>query len=331
MAKAYIKAISYYTPPDVIDNQCIIRDFPDWSAQKISVKIGINQRFLSNDLTAGDMGYEAAEKLFCENNIDRKDIDVLMLCTQSPDYFLPSTACILQNRLGLPTSVAAFDFDLGCSGFVYGLGIAKGFIESGISKNVLLITAETYQKYIHRYDRGNRSLFSDAAAATLISTDGWAEICQPVFGTDGSGYKNLIVESGASRMKKTGIEPTSESIVSPDYLFMDGPSIFNFTLEAVPTLVKQILEKNNFKQDDIDLFVFHQANKHMLKFIREAINIPVEKFYMCLERFGNTVSSTVPIALYHAQKDGLCQSEKVIMITGFGVGYSWGGEILKTK
>nr|WP_320038360.1 ketoacyl-ACP synthase III [uncultured Bacteroides sp.] len=328
---AYIKAISYYVPETIVSNADIVKDFPDWSEQKISVKIGIKQRYISKELTAGDMAERAANKLFEEYNIDRSSIDTIILCTQSPDHFLPTTACILQDKLNLPTNIAAFDFNLGCSGFVYGLGIAKGLISAGISKNILFLTSETYNKYIHSKDRGNRALFSDAAAATLISTDGILNINEFVFGTDGKGAKNLIVENGCSRHPdKSGIEidPVNEVLQSPDYLYMNGSEIFNFTLEAVPLLTEQVLKKNNLIQEDIDLFIFHQANKHMLKFIRQAISIPEEKFYMCLENFGNSVSSTIPIAIYHALNNKDIKSGNTIMIAGFGVGYSWGGAIL---
>ncbi len=328
---AYIKAISYYVPETIVSNADIVKDFPDWSEQKISVKIGIKQRYISKELTAGDMAERAANKLFEEYNIDRSSIDTIILCTQSPDHFLPTTACILQDKLNLPTNIAAFDFNLGCSGFVYGLGIAKGLISAGISKNILFLTSETYNKYIHSKDRGNRALFSDAAAATLISTDGILNINEFVFGTDGKGAKNLIVENGCSRHPdKSGIEidPENEVLQSPDYLYMNGSEIFNFTLEAVPLLTEQVLARNSLKQEDIDLFIFHQANKHMLKFIRQAISIPEEKFYMCLEDFGNTISSTIPIAIYHALNNKDIKSGSTIMIAGFGVGYSWGGAIL---
>ena len=332
--KTYIRAISYFTPQGVQTNADIIKDFPDWSEKKISVKIGIDKRYIAGkDQTAGDLAFEAAEQLFREHQIDKSSIDALILCTQSPDYFLPTTACVLQDRLGLPIRILAFDYNLGCSGYVNGLAIAKGLIAGGMAKNVLLLTDETYHKYIHPKDRGNRSLFSDAAAATLVSTEGFAEIQEVVFGTDGSGYKNLIVESGAHRLpEKQGIalDPENGIIQSPDYLFMDGSKIFNFTLEAVPVLVKQVLEKNRLQQGEVDLFVFHQANKHMLTFIREAIGIPEEKFYMCLANFGNTVSSTIPIALYHALQDGSLKSNQNILLAGFGVGYSWAGLNLKT-
>ncbi len=330
---AFIKAISYYVPETIVSNADIVNDFPDWSEQKISVKIGINKRYLSNDLTAGDMAERAANKLFEEYSIDRSSIDALILCTQSPDYFLPTTACILQDKLKLSTNVAAFDFNQGCSGFIYGLAIAKSFVISGIAKNILLLTSESYNKYIHPKDRGNRTLFSDAAAATLISSDGLFKIDEFELGTDGRGCKNLIVETGGARMKeKTGIEidPEREIFKSPDYLYMDGPEIFNFTLEVVPPLIGKILAKNSLSQEMVDIFIFHQANKHMLNFIRQELSIPEDKFYLCLENFGNTVSSTIPIALYHALKDhAIGVSKETILITGFGVGYSWGGTILR--
>lgn len=328
---AYINALSYYVPETVISNAELIKDFPDWSEKKIALKIGIEQRYIAKEQTAGDMAVCAANRLFEEHRIDRSQIDAIILCTQSPDYFLPTTACILQHKLGLSTQVMAFDYNLGCSGFVYGLGISKGLIMGGMAKNILLITAETYNKFIHPKDRGNRALFSDAAAATLISTQGELRIDELVFGTDGSGAHNLIVESGATRHReKYGIEidPDTDVLQSPDYLYMNGPEIFNFTLEAVPELVKQLLEKSSLSLDEIDQFVFHQANKHMLKFIRESISIPEDKFYLCLEKFGNTVSSTIPIALYHALKSGTIKDNSKIMLAGFGVGYSWGGAIL---
>ena len=331
--EAYIRAISYKTGGHEVTNAGIVNDFPDWSEKKISLKIGIEKRYVAGEQTASDLAFEAAKNLFKENNIDKNIVDAVLLCTQSPDYFLPSTACVLQHRLGLRTDIMAFDYNLGCSGFVYGLGLAKGLIAGGMAKNVLLLTAETYNRYIHPKDRGNRALFSDAAAATIISSEeGFLKIGQPVFGTDGSGASNLIVESGAARMKHVGKEPTFEEDDrrSPDYLFMDGPSIFNFTLEAVPPLVEQTLKLNGKSFEEIDSFIFHQANKHMLKFIREAIHIPEEKFYMCLADFGNTVSSTIPICLSNFIKEGKLNKEQTYLIAGFGVGYSWGALTLES-
>lgn len=332
MIMAYIKAISYYLPERVVTNEELVREFPEWSVDKVSQKVGVNSRHLAaENETAGDMAETAARKLFEEYNIDPKSIDFLMLCTQSPDYFLPSTACVLQNRLGISTSAGAFDYNLGCSGCIYGMAMAKGLIAAGIAKNVLLLTAETYNKYLHPSDKSNRSIFGDGAAACLISTEGFAEIGEFVLGTDGSGAKNLIVKTGAARQRfATGkfVEDDEGHIWYDDYLYMNGGSIFNFTLDAVPAIMNQVLEKNGLEKEKIDYCVFHQANKFMLNTIRKVCVLPKEKFYVNLSETGNTVSSTVLIGLKDCLSNETIRSGMKVMIAGFGVGLSWGGTTL---
>lgn len=329
---AFIKAISYYLPEKVVSNEELLKEFPEWSVDKVAQKVGVDSRHLAaTDETAGDMAEKAARKLFEEYQIDPKSIDFLMLCTQSPDYFLPTTACVLQDRLGIPTSAGAFDYNLGCSGCVYGMAIAKGLIAAGIAENVLLLTAETYNKYLHPMDKSNRSIFGDGAAACLISTEGFAEIGELSLGTDGSGYRHLIVGTGASRQKTaTGIESTDDDghVRREDYLYMDGSAIFNFTLDTVPAMMKDIMSKNALEKDDIDYYVFHQANKFMLNTIRKVCALPKEKFYVNLEETGNTVSSTVLIGLKDCLDKSIIQKDMKVMISGFGVGLSWGGTIL---
>lgn len=332
---AYIKAISYYLPEKIVTNEELVEEFPEWSVDKVAAKVGVDSRHLAApNETAGDMAEKAARKLFEEYDISPKSIDFVMLCTQSPDYFLPSTACILQDRLGIPTSAGAFDYNLGCSGCVYGMAMAKGLLAAGVAKNVLLLTAETYNKYLHPSDKSNRSIFGDGASACLISTDGFAEIGEFVLGTDGSGYKHLIVETGASRKKeKTGVESEDDDghVRREDYLYMDGSAIFNFTLDAVPAMMKSILEKNGMEQNEIDYYVFHQANKFMLNTIRKVCALPKDKFYVDLATTGNTVSSTVLIGLKKCIVNGLINNGMKVMISGFGVGLSWGGTILNFK
>ena len=329
---AYIKAISYYLPERVLTNEELIKEFPEWSVDKVAAKVGVNSRHLAAaDETAGDMAEKAARILFTEYNINPKTIDFVMLCTQSPDYFLPSTACILQDKLGIPTTAGAFDYNLGCSGCVYGMAIAKGLIAAGVAQNILLLTAETYNKYLHPSDKSNRSIFGDGSAACLISTEGFAEIGEFSLGTDGSGYRHLIVGTGASRQKAaTGIESTDDDghVRRDDYLYMDGSAIFNFTLDAVPAMMKDILAKNAIRQEDVDYYVFHQANKFMLNTIRKVCVLPKDKFYVNLEEIGNTVSSTVLIGLKECLDKGVIQKDMKVMISGFGVGLSWGGTIL---
>lgn len=329
----YIKAISYYLPERTVTNEELLKEFPEWSVDKVAAKVGVDSRHLAaDDETAGDMAERAARNLFREYNILPEEIDFLLLCTQSPDYFLPSTACMLQHRLGIPTSAGAFDYDLGCSGCVYGLAIAKGLIAVGVAHNVLLLTAETYNKYLHPSDKSNRSIFGDGAAACLVSTEGFARIGNFVLGTDGSGADHLIVKTGGARHKeKTGMSVTDEEghTWHDDYLYMNGGAIFNFTLDVVPTMVDQILEKHNMCKDDIDYYVFHQANKFMLNTIRKVCGISKEKFYVNLSLTGNTVSSTVFIALKECLQSGKIQKGMKVMIAGFGVGLSWGGTVLE--
>jgi len=329
--KAFIKAISYYLPEKVVTNEDLVKEFSEWTVEKVAGKVGVHQRHIASDNeTASDMATKASEKLFTEHGIDRSIIDFVLLCTQSPDYFLPTSACLIQNRLGLSTSCGALDFNLGCSGFVYGLSLAKGLIAAGIAQNVLLLTSETYSKHIHPKDKGNRTIFGDASAATLVSTEGFASIENFSLGTDGRGAENLIVRKGGMCQPEALNDLSFDESLNPissDYLFMNGSEIFNFTLEAVPVLVEDTLIKNLILKDDVDMFVFHQANKYMLNFLRKKLKIEEEKFYYFLENVGNTVSSTIPIALYEAQKEGKLKGN--VLIAGFGVGYSWGGTVLK--
>lgn len=329
---AYIKAISYYLPSQVVTNEDLVKEFPEWSVNKVADKVGVMSRHIAApEETAGDMAEKAARKLFAEWNIPADDVDFLLLCTQSPDYFLPSTACILQNRLGLKTDIGAFDYNLGCSGCIYGLAIAKGLISTGIAHNVLLLTSETYSKYLHPTDKSNRSIFGDGAAACLISTEGFTRIGEFSLGTDGSGAENLIVKTGASRYRKsTGLSAVDEEghTCFDDYLYMNGSAIFNFTLDTVPKLLRQVLDKNGLEKEQVDYYVLHQANKFMLNTIRKVCGLPKEKFFVNLENTGNTVSSTVLIGLQQCMAQSVVKKGMKVMIGGFGVGLSWGGTML---
>ena len=331
MKKAYIKHVAYCLPEQVVTNEAIVRDFPEWSVEKITEKVGVKQRHVAAEgETATDLAEKAANQLIEENNIDRASIDFVILCTQSPDYFLPTSACLLQDRLGLREGIGAFDFNLGCSGFVYGLAIAKGLITSGVAESVLLLTSETYNKYLHPKDKGNRTIFGDAASATLVSTEGFAEIGDFALGTNGKGANNLIVKSGASRMPEKQNDVTFDkngNPVSSDHLYMNGAQIYVFTQRNVPKVVNEVLEKNGLGKEDIDLFVLHQANQYMLDFLRKKMGIPEERFFMFMENVGNTVSSSIPICLVEAHKENRLKGN--VLLCGFGVGYSWGAVVLK--
>ncbi len=329
---AFIKAIDYYLPDRIITNEELVSEFPEWDADKVTSKTGILERHIVNEEeTATDLAYRAALNMFEHYPGTKESIDFILLCTQSADYKLPTSACILQKRLGLPTTIGALDYDLGCSGCVYGLAIAKGLLLAGIAHNVLLLTAETYSKYFHPKDKGNRSLFGDGAAATLISTEGFARIGEFALGTNGQGEDNLKVKTGGSRypypLNENSIDQNGY-ILSSDYLYMNGPEIFNFTLDSVPPLMDACLKKNMLKKEDIDLFVPHQANKYMLNTLRKVYGIDKEKFYIDLERTGNTVSSTVPIALKNVLENESVKTGQQVLIAGFGVGYSYGATVL---
>ena len=327
--KAYIKDIAYYLPKKVLTNEQIAQLYPEWSVEKVVNKVGITERHIAaDDETATDMAYQAAENLFAQG-IDRNAVDFVILCTQSPDYFLPSSACILQDRLGLSKNCGAFDFNLGCSGYEYGLAVAKGLIVAGIAQNILLLTAETYTKYIHPQDKGNMTIFGDGASATLVSTEGFAQIGEVVVGTDGSGAENLIVRTSAARHKALANNVAQDedgTIVSDDHLYMHGGNVFNFTADVVPDMVEKLLSKSGLQQDGIDLWVFHQANKYMINYLRKLLDIDKDKFYIYMEKVGNTVSSTIPIALCEARKEDRLHGH--VLLAGFGVGLSWGGVML---
>jgi 3-oxoacyl-[acyl-carrier-protein] synthase-3 len=332
-----IRDIAYHLPSEVLSNEDLAAIYPDWSADKIFTKTGIKQRHIAQSgVTASDLAFEAAKKLFESGKVLPEQIDFLILCTQAPDYILPTSACILQHRLGLPRSAGALDVNLGCSGFVYGLSLAKGLIESGLASNVLLLTADTYSKYIHPMDKSVRTLFGDAAAATVISkSSGDSDIGPFVFGTDGSGAGNLIVEAGGFRLPRgplTAQESTDDSgnVRSNENLYMNGAEIMAFTLKEVPEACEALLRKAGLDHESVDLFVLHQANKFMLDALRKKMKIPVDKMPILIGDCGNTVSSTIPIALHRLRSQEKLFPGQQIMLIGFGVGYSWAACFLKT-
>lgn len=317
-----ISEIESYFPEKIITNEDLQKQFPEWSPEKIFNKVGVRQRHaVAEDETVLDLAIKASEKLF--EKVDKNKIDFILFCTQSPDYHLPTTACILQDKLGLRKNIGALDFNLGCSGFVYGLGVAKGLISAGIAQNVLLVTSETYTKYLREDDKSNKTIFGDGAAATLVEKDDTKPSFEFELGTDGSGYEHLIVKNGG------GKNPVSEVDTAGNCLYMNGPKIFTFTIEKIPVVVDEVLRKNNLKKEEIDYFVFHQANKHILNRQKEILEIPDDKFYINMETTGNTVSSTIPIALKDAIDTGKVKKGDKVMLVGFGVGLSWGATIVE--
>lgn len=314
-----IRAIEYYLPDQVIHND---------PTDRMTSKIGIEQKHISKeDEFASDLAVRAAEKVF-DSGIKREEIDYLLYCTQSPDYFLPTTACLIQERLGLSKECGALDFNLGCSGYIYGLSLAHGLIQSDQANHVLLITSDTYSKYVNKKDRNVELLFGDAATATVISKSNENNFHSFVFGTDGSGAANLIVPSGGLRLPASGttsIEEEDEygNIRSQNNLFMDGTEVYKFAMKEVPKALNKLINKDQLSMDDYDFFVFHQANKYMLESLRRKLKIAEEKFSIQMNDCGNTVSSTVPIALKRDVLHGNIKKGDKLVLVGFGVGYSW--------
>ena len=333
---ARILDLAGFLPERTLTNEELAGLYPEWPAEKILSKTGIRARHVAaDDQTATDLAYEAANRLFAQGEVRREDIDFIILCTQAPDYVLPTSACLLQDRLGIARSAGALDVNLGCSGFVYGLSLAKGLIETGAANRVLLLTADTYSKFIHPLDKSVRTLFGDAAAATVIGADDIAQeaIGPFVFGTDGSGAKNLIVEAGAYRRPRdveSSINKvdTSGNVRNLENLYMNGAEVFAFTLKEVPLAVDGLLDKAGLRREDIDYFVLHQANQFMLEALRKKLHVPAEKMPICMENCGNTVSSTIPLALIKMREDGKLRRNTKLMLVGFGVGYSWAGTVV---
>ncbi len=336
---AVIAAIAHHLPARELTNEDLASELGDWTPEKIFEKTGIRtRRIAAAQECASDLGVAAAQRLFEGGACDPGAIDFLIFCTQSPDYFLPATACTVQARLGLPTSCGAVDINQGCSGFVYGLALAKSLVEAGTASRVLLVTADTYTKFLHPRDRAVRTIFGDGAAATLVVGKEAAEesIGPFVLGTDGRGACQLIVPAGGLRRRASAetavaLEAEGGNWRSAQNLYMNGPEIFNFTLSAVPPLVEQLRLKCNGGVQEVDYYVFHQANRFMLERLRNKLKIAPEKFCIDLEDCGNTVSSTIPLALERARRAGRITSGQRVMLVGFGVGFSWAASMIRVS
>ena len=335
--QSYIDKIEFFVPPSKLSNDQLVRENPSWDVEKIYEKTGIKNRHIADtNITATDLAVNAGKIFFDKHPEIKKKVDYLIFCTQSPDYFLPTSACLIQDRLGLRTEIGAIDINQGCSGFVYALSLAKGMIESNQVKNVLVITSETYSKYINDKDKSVRTLFGDAACCTFIDSteDDREHILKIMHGTDGDGGKHLIVPHGGHKnpidqSSYIESEDSSKNVRSQANLYMNGAAIYTFTLTKIPKLFNEILETNKMTIDDIDVCIFHQANKFVLDAIQRKLKIPDSKMHRSYEEFGNTVSSTIPIGIKIEQNLKEKDKKKTALILGFGVGLSWAGTIIK--
>lgn len=342
----FVQAISYYFPEQKVKTQEIIDNYhkhvlpidEELTEESIFAKTGVNSRYESSlSVTAKDLGASAAKLLFEHNHIQSHDIQALIFISDALDYKGPATACVLQSELELSKSILAFDVLHGCTGWIYGLSLAKGLILSNQVDNVLVITADIPRRVIHPEDIELSALFSDGGAATLIAKSNTEsnlnlKIHDFDFGTDGNGRKHLFMERSASK-DPADIEWLSQFKNIPSGLIggrlrMNSDKIFLFALRIVPMLTKNILKKHDLSIDEIDYFVYHQANGTMLEFLRRRMKIPKEKFIINIAEIGNTVSSSIPIAMSQLMNEKEIPSGAKILVAGFGIGFSWGGTIL---
>lgn len=334
--KAAILSIEYCLPDEVLENRDLASLFPQWTEARILAKTGISSRHIASpSQCASDLAVNAAAKLFWSCQITAEMFDYVIFCTQTPDYILPTTACLLQHRLGIPTRSGAIDVNLGCSGFVYCLGLAKALVETNQAKNVLLLTGDTYSKLIHPRDKSVRTLFGDAASATWVGqVESNSENIGPfVYGTDGSGAKHLIVPTGGfrtpteehpeTRYDSSGNERANNNI------YMNGPEVFQFAVDVVPAMLDQLMSSADINRTNLRFVVPHQANGFMLEHLRLKMDIPTDRFLVAMSHCGNTVSSSIPIALRCAAGSNLLKGGDALALLGFGVGLSWGGCIIR--
>ena len=325
MNYAAVGPISTHFPDRVETNEELQRDNPKWDMELIASKTGIYSRHIAAPgETSSDLGVAACQKLFRDFDVDPQSIDFLLFCTQTPDYPLPTTACLMQERLGLPTNCGALDFNLGCSGYPYGLAIADGLIRTGVAKRILFVTAETYSKFIDKHDRSVRTIFGDAAAASLIVAHDQPSITGYKFGTDGSGANTLCVANHGFRDAADTIAPRNRKRWVSD-LYMDGPSLITFTINEVPKLIGDILASAELSMDQLEYLLIHQATLKMLQQLQQTLGVEEQRMPIRLEHFGNTVSSTLPILIEQMRRDEKLAAETNNLLVGFGVGWSWSG------
>lgn len=321
-----IKAITACVPQNVSKNADLEYLIPEEEIQKTINSIGIKEkRFVDEDVTASDLCFKAAEKLIEDNGIDRNSIDMVLFLSQLPDYKIPSTAPILQHRLGLPTTTAALDLSLGCSGWVYALSTAMAYASMDGIDRVLLLVGETFSKIVNRMDKVDAPLYGDAGTATLIEkTSSGFETVFMLY-SDGAGEDAVKVKAGGGRNKTTvkNLEEHTEkdgSIHSDNEVFMNGMEVFNFVMRTVPRSIKDLCAYKGIELGSVGHLVLHQANKFMTDFIVKRIKYPLEKVPYCLDRFGNTSSPSIPLTIASELTDKPLTD---IIVSGFGAGLSW--------
>ena len=306
--------LSYFIPKVNYSNSKILKKK---IKKKIITKIGIDKKFRTrNDQFASDLAIASIKKILRKNDYKQR-IDFFINCTQSNDYVLPGNSTLIQNELSLK-KIPCIDLNIGCSGFVYSLCLAKSLIETNVAKCILISTSDTYSKFIDIKDTNVSSIFGDAAASCILEKSKHKKnIGSFDLGSDGEGFNDLIVRNSALKKQKK----------YNDRLSMNGPAMFSFAIREVPKTILNTLKKNKLKKEDIDYFILHQANLYMLDSIREKLNINKEKLLNFID-YGNTTSSTIPIALYQAIKEKKIKQGNRVLICGFGLGASWSSTVI---
>lgn len=331
-----INAIESAVPETIVSNETLAADFPDTAFDRLEERTGVRQRHIAGQWeTALDLAVRAFERLAEGGLWSRDDVGAIVFCTQTPDYPITPNACLLHGALGFGPDIPAFDIDLACSGYVYGLMVARGLVLGGMPGQVLLATGDTYSRLIHPGDRATRCLFGDGAAVSLIGpTDGPGGVIDIKCGTAGAEYARFMVRAGGARMPKstaTAEEAVDRSgnIRTAENIEMDGLGVLSFFTQTVPREVRTILETNDLTLDDIDHFIFHQASRLALDGIVRQLGLPAEKVVISLESVGNLVSASIPHALQQAMADGTAKPGELAVLCGFGVGLSWGTAIVR--
>ena len=321
-----IKGIVTAVPDNYVPVEQFAERFGAEAVKKFSEGTGIHSIYNAlPDQTASDLAYSAAEELFRKERVNRDEIGVMVFVTQSPDYRRPSSACVLQKRLGLPVECACVEVELGCSGFVYGLQTAMSLMSSSDTEYALVLIGETASKLVDPMDKSIVMMYGDAGAAVLLKKEG-DEAVPALLKSDGSRYRAIILPAGGFRDMNPGHERfiCSDGIERSLYdIFMDGPSVFSFSITDVPQTIKQFYEKTGTDVDDYDVIVLHQANQYILKQVIKRIKAPKEKVPISIDRYGNTGGISIPLTL--CDKFGEEKAGKVkALMSGFGIGLSWG-------
>ena len=329
-----IKALSACVPSEIVYNKDLGYLIPEEEIEKTISNIGIEQRRIAApDVTASDLCFKAARQLMEDNDIAPESIDVLLFMSQTADYRIPATSCLLQQRLGLPKETLCFDISLGCSGYLFALSTAFAYASMQGINRVLLLDGETFSKIVNRRDKVDWPLYGDAGTATLIEKGDYGESTFMLY-TDGSGENVLKIHAGMRHpiTPESCVEREQEegNIRSDLEVFMDGMDVFNFAISKVPKSIKILLKETGKTIDDVDYLVFHQANRFMMDFFVKKLKISPDRVPYCISKYGNTSSASVPLTIsseLHGRLDG---SHSVVM-SAFGAGLSWGAAIMQMR